>query len=61
MRTTLCEAALTPGVRAMRGGGAETSGDGPAIEGSGSRRASALRIGPDGGSSTLSSRRMADR
>ena len=45
----------------MRGGGADTSGDGPAIDGSGSRRASALRIGPDGGSSTLSSRRIAER
>ena len=43
------------------GCGAATSGEGPVIEGSGSSRASAFRIGPDGGSSSLSSRRIAER
>ena len=44
-----------------RGSGAATPGEGPVIEGSGSRRASAPRIGPDGGSSSFSSRRIAER
>ena len=34
---------------------------GPVIDGSGSSRASAFRIGPDGGSTWLSSRRIAER
>ena len=41
--------------------GAGTSAAGPRTAGSGSKRASALRIGPDGGSSWLSSRRIAER
>ena len=60
-RTTLREAARTPGERATAGSGGATSGEGPAIEGSGSRRASALRIGPVGGSRRLRSRRIAER
>ncbi len=43
------------------GAGGATSGEGPVIEGSGSSRASALRIGPDGGSTSFSSRRIAER
>src|SRR5271155_3180366 len=48
--TTLCEALRTPAACAIAGTGAATFGEGPVIEGIGSSRASALRIGPDGGS-----------
>src|SRR6185437_14458797 len=60
-RTTLREAALTPGSRVEPGEGGATSGEGPVIDGSGSSRASASRIGPDGGRIELSSRRIAER
>ena len=51
----------TAGSPIRRGSGGATPGAGPVIEGSGSRRASAPRIGPDGGSSSLSSRRITER
>ena len=60
-RTTLRDAALIAGAAATRGAGGATSGEGPETWGSGSRRASAFRIGPDGGSSVFSSRRIAER
>jgi hypothetical protein len=44
---------------AFVGGG--TSADGPLSDGSGSKRESALRIAPDGGSARLRSRRIAER
>ncbi len=49
------------GVVSYRGGGAETPGNGPEIEGSGSRLAKTCRIGPVGGNSWLSSLRIAER
>jgi hypothetical protein len=60
-RTTLREAARTPGSRAIAAGGVETLGSGPEIDGNGSRLASTLRIGPLGGSSWLSSLNITER
>ena len=59
--TTLVRAVMTPRLARIprRGGG--TSAAGPRTDGSGSNRDSALRIGPDGGSSWLSPRRIAER
>ena len=51
---------MTPGARAIPRGGAGTSAAGPRTDGSGSIRASACRIGPDGGSNSLSPLRIAD-
>ena len=48
-RTTLRRAARTEPSRRIARVGVETSADGPCTDGSGSNRASALRIGPDGG------------
>ena len=45
----------------MRASGAGTSACGPSIVGNGSKRAKARRIGPEGGSTALSSRRIAER
>ena len=50
-----------PGAVAMPGGGGGTCAAGPVTDGSGSNRASAFRIGPDGGRIWLSSRRIAER
>ena len=61
-RTRLPAAARTCGSRAIREVGACTSPTpGPPIRGSGSKRASALRMKPDGGRTSLSARRIADR
>ena len=53
-------APMTPLVRRIAAFGRATSASGPVTDGSGSKRASALRIPPDGGSSVLSSWRIAD-
>ena len=50
-RTTLPAAERTPRAARIPGAGGETSAAGPWTDGSGSKRASAWRIGPDGGSS----------
>ena len=56
-RTTLARRPRArPAWRAIPRVGAGTSAAGPRTDGSGSNRASALRIGPDGGSNWLSSR-----
>ena len=59
-RTTLGRAAATPPERRTRREGPATSAAGPCTDGSGSSRASASRIGPDGGSSWSSARRIVD-
>ncbi len=59
--TTLGAAARTPGAPTMLPGGAGTLAAGPRTDGSGSIRASACRIGPDGGSSSFSPWRIAER
>ena len=59
-RTTLWRASLTPLLARMRRVGAGTSGAGPRTDGSGSNRARALRIGPEGGRIRSSARRMVE-
>ena len=59
--TTLGLALSTAGALTIPGGGAATFAWGPRTEGSGSIRASACRIAPDGGNRLLSPRRMAER
>ena len=51
--------ALRSGAR-IAGVGAATSAEGPCTEGSGSKRARACRIGPEGGSTSLRVRRMTE-
>ena len=60
-RTTLRPARRTSGSRAMAESGGGTFGAGPSISGNGSKRASACRIGPDGGRRSFSSLRIAER
>ena len=60
-RTTPRPAARTSGSRAIAAFGRGTFADGPRIDGNGSKRASARRIGPDGGRTVLSRRRIAER
>ena len=59
--TTLPRAAAAPRVAALPRDGGATSAAGPRTDGIGSIRASACRNGPDGGSSWLSSWRIAER
>jgi hypothetical protein len=61
MRTTLGAAARTCGSRATAARGAGTSAFGPSMVGNGSKRASALRIGPLGGRTSLSRLSTAER
>ena len=58
---TLRPAALTCGSRAMRELGGATFASGPLMCGKGSKRASAFRIAPDGGSVLLRARRIVER
>ena len=60
-RTTLRPAARTSGSRAIFEFGGGTFAAGPRIDGNGSKRASACRIGPDGGSAAFSLWRISER
>ena len=59
--TTLSAAARTCGSRAIPARGAGTFASGPSMRGNGSKRASALSSGPDGGSAALSRVRICER
>ena len=59
--TTLPAAASTCGSRAIPFAGGATRASGPSMRGNGSKRASALSSGPDGGSALLSRVRISER